>query len=551
MLRIPNPGSDLDSFVAIFKDLYDILGEVDDISLDDMTYALISRNQVTSQGAAGEEALRRSTRADRSRDPLYNQLKMYAECYRMLGWIHPTSKKLLFNFTLLGQYVAESEWPKDLVCESFLAAAYPNQVLEVKGNQSIRIFSSILLALDELETLSRDEMMAGPFSMEDDRSTQSWRAMIRFLNAARSKKNLLDRRLDSISEERGIKRKPTMENYTRLPLAFFPWSGYATKHRGRLAITDKGKLRADELRRSCDFRVSDFETISVKQQKALIKVGFYDLLSRASYDTGPVQGQRNRLAAGIGIKAGDVIFSAFSQLSRTSIGALHSDFLLVGSKSALEREVSKPSAHKASHQVAKVRFNLQEGEIPDLKKSELVSAVEGSLAASGGDAQVAAESLHGLYVDANQNEFYPLIGELFTILGLDCHVNRAGQNYARADAVIELGEDDSIPIEIKSPGEEREISIKAVRQALENKVIFLSRQPTPCKPATSTLVVGYNLPNERSEVHELIDDIHKAFDVSVGVIGLRTLLFLVCVSLQESASIELPDIVNLRGVYDV
>ena len=103
MLRIPNPGSDLDSFVAIFKDLYDILGEMDDISLDDMTQALISRNQVTSQGAAGEEALRRSTRADRSRDPLYNQLKMYAECYRMLGWIHPNSKKLLFNFTLLGQ----------------------------------------------------------------------------------------------------------------------------------------------------------------------------------------------------------------------------------------------------------------------------------------------------------------------------------------------------------------------------------------------------------------------------------------------------------------
>ena len=28
-------------------------------------------------------------------------------------------------------------------------------------------------------------------------------------------------------------------------------------------------------------------------------------------------------------------------------------------------------------------------------------------------------------------------------------------------------------------------------------------------------------------------------------------VFLVCISLQEGASIEFPDIVNLRGVYDV
>ena len=394
-------------------------------------------------------------------------------------------------------------------------------------------------------------MMAGPFSMDDDRSSKSWRAMIKFLNDTKSKKNLLNGRLNSISEERGIKRKPTMENYTRLPLAFFPWSGYATKSRGKLTITDKGKLRAEELRKSKDLRVSDFETFSDKQKRALIKVGFYDLLSRASYDTGPVRGQRNKFAASIGVQDCDIVFSAFSQLSRASIGALYSDFLLVGSKSAIERELPEPTVYRASHGVAKVRFNLREGGIPELKKSELVDNVERLLADSGGDAQLAAQSLHELYVNANQNEFYPLIGELFTILGLDCHVNRAGQNYARADAVIELGENDSIPIEIKSPGEEKEISIKAVRQALENKVIFLSRQSTPCQAATSSLVVGYNLPNERSEVHELIDDIHKAFDVSVGVIGLRTLLFLVCISLQEGASIEFPDIVNLRGVYDV
>ncbi|MES2143060.1 MAG: hypothetical protein V4516_01585 [Pseudomonadota bacterium] len=41
----------------------------------------------------GEEAVARSTRADRSRDPLYNQLKMYAELFRTLGWLHPCPQR--------------------------------------------------------------------------------------------------------------------------------------------------------------------------------------------------------------------------------------------------------------------------------------------------------------------------------------------------------------------------------------------------------------------------------------------------------------------------
>jgi hypothetical protein len=40
---------------------------------------------------------------------------------------------------------------------------------------------------------------------------------------------------------------------------------------------------------------------------------------------------------------------------------------------------------------------------------------------------------------------------------------------------------DSIPIEIKSPGEEMELSVKALRQAVENKVILLSRNQFPTR----------------------------------------------------------------------
>ena len=85
------------------------------------------------------------------------------------------------------------------------------------------------------------------------------------------------------------------------------------------------------------------------------------------------------------------------------------------------------------------------------------------------------------YKKANKEVFYPLIGDIFNILGFDCVVSRNGTNYERYDAII-IDEENSIPIEIKSPGEEINISVKAVRQAIENKIILLSRKTFPTTP---------------------------------------------------------------------
>ena len=75
--------------------------------------------------------------------------------------------------------------------------------------------------------------------------------------------------------------------------------------------------------------------------------------------------------------------------------------------------------------------------------------------------------------------------------------------------------------EIKSTGEETEISVKAIRQALENKIIFLSRKQYKTDNETTSLAIGYNLPNMRSEVFELIEDIHNSFKLSKEKIEIR------------------------------
>ena len=170
MIRIPNPGSDIDIFIRIFKKLFDELKDRENFDLDDISRAMIKRSNVSSQGAIGSEALRRSTREDRSRDPIYNQSKMYAELFRTLGWLQSTTSALCFSFSLLGEHVATAKTPKALASECLLGLAYPNDVLGIKGEQSVRLFLAILRAMSRLDgTISRDEMIVGPMSINDDR----------------------------------------------------------------------------------------------------------------------------------------------------------------------------------------------------------------------------------------------------------------------------------------------------------------------------------------------------------------------------------------------
>src|SRR5688572_25968810 len=106
MIRLANPGSDISGFTRVFQALVDALEARQPFSLDDVSAALVERGLATSSGFMGPEALTRSTREDRSRDPLYNQSKMYSELFRLLGWIHPIEEsRLTFRFTWLGLHV--------------------------------------------------------------------------------------------------------------------------------------------------------------------------------------------------------------------------------------------------------------------------------------------------------------------------------------------------------------------------------------------------------------------------------------------------------------
>ena len=135
------------------------------------------------------------------------------------------------------------------------------------------------------------------------------------------------------------------------------------------------------------------------------------------------------------------------------------------------------------------------------------------------------------------------------MMGFNCHFSRPGDNGARWDAIIE-DKERSIPIEIKSPTEQEHLSIKAIRQALENKIVLLSRKTYVTTPDVASLAIGYYMPNERAEVNSLIHDIKATYGYKIGVIDFHSLLSVAISILLNGVGFDKEKIYNLEGMVN-
>lgn len=569
MLRFPNPGSDIPGFIRIFTALFEDLANVSPFTLDDISSALIRRNLASSCGYMGEEALRRSTKEDRSLDQLYNQSKMYSELYRVLGWIMPQpNDKLRFSFTLLGAHVYEARGnPDALVRESMLGMAYPNSSVEVKGSFRLRPFSSILRAMRRLNgMLCRDELIVGPLCLTDDRSSKLFEQLVSDISGLRGSSSRLAAAIKKLGAQRKI-TATTMGNYTRFPLAVLTWSGWSEKKRVKgiygnstifQVLTPAGEQLADELETLHDLRASDFEHLKADEQRAVAQLSFYRMLARSGFDTSPVNvimGEHSkvlkRVLPSIFDKS-DFLFSPFQEMSPEF---LQTAFPQVSAGTDKRIDLKPLIIDDKKRETKKQFFQrltlIESGSTTPINGDEgLVKQLAVAYEAMEQNVELASDLIATEYGSANKTVFYPLVAALFRIAGFNCHVSRVGVNYQRSDAFITHATE-SIPIEIKSPGEEFLLSVKAVRQAVENKVVLLARKAAPTKRDTTTLAVGFNLPNDRAEVMSLICDMKKAFDLRVGVIDFRTLVSLAIKSACCGLKIDHSSLSTLYGILEL
>lgn len=221
-LRFPNPGSDLDRMVNTYRHFYRAFEEEQTYTIDDAVRVLIDRGQVSSRGAVGEEAIRRSTEKDRSKDPLYNQVKMYSELYRMLGWIHPVEKKLAFRNTMLGSSMAaddvRSPRVQGLLQECLIGISFPNPNSENIGIKRLRFFPLLLRFMEELDGFAcRDEIIIGLYGIVNDSASSALEQGVARIKEIRGDQSRLSTALNDFAAQVGVQVN-TFQNYTRFPL---------------------------------------------------------------------------------------------------------------------------------------------------------------------------------------------------------------------------------------------------------------------------------------------------------------------------------------------
>ncbi len=569
MIRFPNPGSDIPTFIHIFQTLYTYLSDYKVFTLDDMSQTLTKMNLAASSGYVGEQALKLSTRKDRSRDPLYNQSKMYAELYRSLGWITSSEEKaLLFSFTLLGEHMAAAKIdPKSIFEESVLGINYPNQVIDNKNENASRTFSTILLTAYELDGyICRDEIIVGPLNI-DDTDLRAFSSMIDYIKAMRGDIRKLHGAILELSKRIKIQIN-TMQNYTRFPMSVLTYCGWFEKVRqnilypnGRnmviLKMTQYGREKAEWLKRVLDIRTEHFEKMDEAVKPAMIRLGFYTMLQRANFDVTPVYDSIAKDSVALSKHIGDkeLLFSPYQTIKTPIVNSALGIEYTPSSSDIKEynRIVAETKAIYKTTAAPKGTVRLLRQTSTDtlsLKEESEISKKINRMINDGKEDQEIVDSLFAEYHNATQTVFYPLIADLFCILGFNCTATRAGINYERWDAIA-IDDDFTIPIEIKSPSEEEYISIKAVRQALENKIILLSRKTYNTDWDTVSLAVGYHMPHDRAEVGRLIDDIKFAFNIKIGIIDFKSLLIMAIKTLRGSAYIDPQEIRKMEGLINV
>jgi len=288
---------------------------VDMFDLDFMTDVLTNNYQASSRGAVGASARERSADADRSRDPLYNQLKMYSEVYRMLGWLRPGERRLEFTTTILGAEIADDfadrpDLVYGLLRQCLLAVTFPNPATENVGVVNHRPFSWLLQLTAELDgVITRHEMILGLLAVVDDLEAEAFPRVVATIKKMRGgSRSALDAAVAKYAASSNVQVN-TLENYTRLPVgvlksADIGWAtsgritGLYSKPTEAIALTKLGRSDAAWAAGAIDIREKQLDVFALDERAHFANYAHYAMLVRSGLELSAVEDVLNKAMAG-------------------------------------------------------------------------------------------------------------------------------------------------------------------------------------------------------------------------------------------------------------
>lgn len=561
MIRFRNPGTDKATQIRVIKLLYENLSEQQSFTLEEIAEVVAIGNGMTAYGYAGEEALRLSDTDDLSRNSTYNNAKMYAEVFRQLGWVTPYGEKSYpLVFTLLGAHMAQAETCADALYEQcVIGMVNPTDISgRMAYSEQSRYFKAILRTFEEMDDcLYKHELCLGPLSIDDNE--QQFGKMINRLKSLRGSYPRLTQAFNALSTSLSMKPS-SVDNCTRLPVALlyscglvedFPSEQLFNKKLKCMKITPHGRAVHRWLTSVFDVRLDWFRAQKIQIQQAIIRLGFYNMLEHAGYETEEVktiiEADKKTVASVVGDK--EILFSPCQVLRHEEVNQALGGQL--SSRQQTERILTTRAAQEErEREFSTTNIFLREKVECQEQRSgagqDLASYVA-ELKQQGLPTSEIIDHLFAKSASFTQKHFYPFVADLFCLAGYDCEASRAGVNGARWDAIIK-DEERSIPIEIKSPTEEMHLSIKAIRQSLENKIMLLSRQTYKTTPEVTSLAVGYLLPNDRAEVQRLIADIKSTFGFKIGVLDLKSLITIAVSATLENSYFDKEQLIYAEGL---
>lgn len=563
MIRFRNPGTQFNTEIQVMKNLYNKLGSQAVFGLKEMSEIIAESRLMTAYGYAGQEALKLSKKSKESLDSTKMNAKMYAEVFMRLGWVTPYGEKTYpLVFTFIGAHIAEMQSDEIKLYEQCVLGI--NNPIEVSEKmtyyEKVRFVKCALRTfIDMGGILYKHELCIAPMSVNDVYEKE-YQQMISKLKHMRGKYENLLKEFDLLCKE--LKMKHTsVDNCTRLPIALMSACGYIEKVTDNkiynhslscLKITEYGIKVYNEISKMKDLRLDEYNTYDEKTKEALIRIGIFTMLSKAGFNISKFAKQLEadkKMCKSI-LNGRELLFSPCQTIKRGIIErAIGEKFGADGIKDKTKEE-SVVSSDIVRNEYKKVIIDKRFLKKHDFKQTKADTNFYNKVTKyikDGLTTKDVTKKLFDDYVKSTQKEFYPLIATLFKIMGFNCDYSRAGDNGSRWDAII-IDERRSIPIEIKSPTEEKNISIKAVRQALENKIVLLSRKTFATDREVTTLAIGYNMPNERAEVSSLIEYFKITYGIKVAIIDLKSLLYFAVSIIKDNKIFDTEKIFTMEGL---
>lgn len=559
--------------LASFDQLYSELADKEYFDNDDIAEVLAKANLMASSGFTGDAALSLGANKDRSRDKTYNNAKMFAEIYRLLGLISTVNNvSSNYRFTFIGEHMVVPNADKKAIVEQcILGMNNPNKIMDVSYDESVRFFSCVLLAMSELDGyICRDEMILGPMCVNDN-SPEEFSKMISYIRSLRGNFTKLQSEVEKLAKSLSGNKKEGMtvtsvQNCTRFPISVLKYCDWVesenTNLYGRsvrfMKLTDHGKKTVAQLKTMKDVRLEDYERCSSAQKRALIRLGAYQMLGRAKFDLSTVESEVKEAEENCKdlLEGKNLLFSPYQTIEYSVANQALNITVERNIDTGDSADRVMPYIQAIARKGANANQNVVVGKNTSIdskyatKDTEEYIAHIKELYKTIKNVDKLVQTVVEEHKKDKKTEFYPLIETVFRIIGVDCHKSRDGVNGERWDAMIRDPKR-SIPIEIKSPTEEEHISIKAIRQALENKIILLSRKTYITTDECSTYAVGYYPPNDRAEVADLIESIKETYGYSIAVFDIGSLIKLTVNMILFGKGIDINKLYELEGIVNV